>query len=160
MTRSGIGQRLLLLGCAALSAFGAAMWALTPDAVPPSLERTSGPIASAEAAGRHGNLRKIHTVWLRIEESPHRFGFPGIYGDIRDAWAVIAQGDAATVLHTAPDADGDVTVWGLAIDGRTLITPQEALEAQRANGRWGLLLAACMAGCGIAAWRRDRRRRR
>ena len=155
-----LANRLVLLACAGFVAFGVAMWALVPTVVPSSLERASGPIASAEAAGRHGNLRKMHTVWLRIEGSPHRFGYPGIYGGIRDVWAVIERGDAATVLHTAPDADGDVTVWGLAVDGRTLITPQEVLEARRANGRWGLVLAACMAGGGLATWRSDRRRRR
>jgi hypothetical protein len=155
-----LANRLLLLACAGFVAFGVTSWALAPTAVPSSLARTSGPIASAEAAARHGNLRKIHTVWLRIEGSPHRFGYPGIYGDLRHAWAVIEQGEAATVLHTPPAPDGKVEVWGLVVDGRTLVTPQEALEARRANGRWGLVLAACMAGCGIAAWRSDRRRRR
>jgi hypothetical protein len=152
MTLPGLRRFYMGLGAVGALCFTLVWWT-TPDTAPAMLERTSGPISSTEAVESGYRGRRLSTVLVSIEGSPHRFGYhDSAHGGIREAWEVIARGRTATVLHTPPTASGRVKVWGMAIDGRTLVTPQVTLERRQSDGQGALMYALMCAAFGVAAW--------
>lgn len=127
--------------------------------IPSPLIRVSAPIEEVDVTQRRF---RIWMVRLRLRGFPAPFFLdPDLTG--HDAVAEAARpGRTAQVVFSQSPA-GEVRLWGLSIDGETLLTPAEARAARRQDGTWGLGLGVGMMGCVVGTFvsaHRDRRRRR
>ncbi|MEF2155813.1 hypothetical protein V3390_06130 [Luteimonas sp. FXH3W] len=122
----------------ALATFGYWSFLNTLEPMPTPLMEASGSVSAAEANRRKGS---IHTIYFSLHGSQKRFAYPGILPRIDDVWSSLELGSNAQVLYTDKDPSTEVVeLWGLTVNGRSLIQPTEAYRARRENGYWGLAL--------------------
>ena len=139
----------ILLG-AALAIFGYWSYFITLAPMPAPLMEASGSVSAAEANRRKGS---IHTIYFSLHGNPKRFAYPGILPGIDEVWSSLELGSTVKVLYADKDPDTEVVdLWGLTVNGRSLIQPTEAYGARRKNGNWGLVLGILSTLCAGYMW--------
>ena len=137
----------------ALAVFGYWSFLTTLAPMPAPMLEATGPVASATA---HRRKDSIHTIRFTLRERSTQFAYPGIYPRINEVWSTIRLGSNARVLYTQDASGGAVKIWGLTLDGFRIISPEQAYEARRANGRWGLAIGIAMTLGALILWRQWR----
>ena len=141
---------LHILLAIALAVFGYGMFFITLAPIPVPLLEASGRVTSAEAHRRKGS---IQTIYFSVHGSTRRFAYPGILPRIDAVWSSLALGSDATVLYADKDLSTDVVdVWGLTVDGRYIVQPQESYGARRKNGYWGLAIGIAFTLSAAYIW--------
>ena len=134
----------------AMAVFGYWLFLSTLRPMPTPLLEVAGPVTAAKANRRKG---AIHTIFFSIRGSTKRFPYPGILPRINDVWSNLEVGTNARVLYIDQDPDSQVVeLWGLSLDGRSMIQPTEAYQARRKNGYWGLALGIGLTFCAAYTW--------
>ena len=150
---------LVVIVCAGIAYVGFHGYAESRRPIPSPLIRVSAPIEEVDVTHRRF---RIWMVRLRLRGFPRPFFLdPDLTG--HDAVAEAARpGRTAQIVFSQSPA-GEVRLWGLSIDGETLLTPAEAHAARRRDGTWGLWLGVgmlvCLVGTVVSA-HLDRRRLR
>jgi hypothetical protein len=133
---------VLALGLAFIGFHG---YANSGQPIPQPLTQVSAPIEEVDVA----RIRfRVHLVKLRLRGHSAPFFYDATL-DGRAAVADMAQRGRMAQVVFSRSPSGETQLWGLAIDGRTLLTPAEAHVARRDNAVWGLWFGVSMLACGV-----------
>ncbi|UYC10427.1 hypothetical protein [Xanthomonas sp. CFBP 8445] len=105
-----------------------------PSAVPDRLLESSGTVGSVHASHSKSRLQSVN---FTVAPAGDEFKYSSILPGIDPLWNEIRAG--APVRVTFSEEDGEREVWGLRLGDRVFVTPDQALQARRENGKNGII---------------------
>lgn len=143
MEYSGKQLSTMLIGCA-IAVYGVASAINNFQPVPAALRIVEGPITYGGTGQRRG---KFQGVYFNLPLSNLSYFLSAESGTAEQLRDMLSPGATARVLHGGRYGDN---LWGLSVNGQTLLEPQGALSLRRRKGTRAVVVAALAAA--MALW--------
>lgn len=98
---------------------------------------------------------RLQSVRFTLKPEASEFEYSSVLPNIDALWREMEVGNQVHVTYSGDQADPEL--WGLELNGKTVVTPKGALEARRDNGQFGLYVGVvALVGAGYFFFRARR----